>query len=324
MSERPRFIYLDIETTGLDFERDEITEVAWILDDGTERQFFIEHRASPSGWVLQNTDYSTRIKPASKVPVSAALDVLAADCMALKTPYLVGACIAFDDRFLRRANDGAWAAEAPYHYHVLDIEAVAMGATGAAFPGSLKDLRAALGIAGQNEAEHSALSDAREVKTIHDALLALRGKADAPRGLRSEAYAFMAALVRLDAWSFQRNRDGEETGPEYVSREAVCRLVQDFKTKMESALSVRGLDREAAIREVAKLIEGECYQGRAAAVVEIVLGAFGYNADRIPWRAAVRLGLAKPFEFGDYPPPPDEEDERALSPQPPSPPKENV
>ncbi|MDB5095561.1 MAG: hypothetical protein JWO85_3662, partial [Candidatus Eremiobacteraeota bacterium] len=49
-------------------------------------------------------------------------------------------------------------------------EAMAMGALGHPQPCSLKDLRAALGIAGENEAPHTALADAREVKLIWDAL----------------------------------------------------------------------------------------------------------------------------------------------------------
>ncbi len=47
---------------------------------------------------------------------------------------------------------------------------MAMGALRHDKPCKLKELRAALGIDGENPAAHTALSDAREVKLIWDAL----------------------------------------------------------------------------------------------------------------------------------------------------------
>lgn len=191
MSE-PRYLFLDLETTGLDTAVDEITEAAWILDDGTEHHFFVEHTRLPNEWVLKETDYLTRILPASKTSLYKVLFLLSRESDAERlvptsygtikgipqTTYLVGANPAFDDRFLRSAlrrsnvTDG-WGAqmtEMPYHYHLIDIEAVVMGALGLAIPPKLKECRSLLGLPGANEAPHSALSDAREVKFIWDTL----------------------------------------------------------------------------------------------------------------------------------------------------------
>lgn len=180
-----RFIFLDLETTGLDSRYDQITEAAWITEMDIARHFIVKHDRLPHDWVLENTDYLTRIAPAkNKVLLGEVCMQLVRTVSELKhaalvedgdqhaSVHVVGACPAFDDRFLRKSFQG----NVPYHYHVIDIEAMAMGALGHREPFSLKELRGALGIPGENPAAHTALADAREVKIIWDALRGLHGE----------------------------------------------------------------------------------------------------------------------------------------------------
>lgn len=165
-----RFLFLDLETTGLEAGVDQITEAAFILG-GSEFQLFVEHTRLPGEWVLKNTDYLSRIALAPKDHFEVVASVLDRICSRGSQPYLVGACPAFDDRFLR-VEYAKLGRPVPYHYHVIDVEAMAMGKLGHDEPCRLKDLRAALGISGENEAAHTALADAREAKLIFDALRA--------------------------------------------------------------------------------------------------------------------------------------------------------
>jgi oligoribonuclease (3'-5' exoribonuclease) len=163
----PAHVFFDLETTGLDSERDVITEIGYIFDD-TERHFYVPFDGFPSLWVARNTVAFEIQTPTCTL--QRALRELFKDCLELsqggsRDVYLVGACPAFDDRFLRKVFR-----EVPYHYHLIDVEAVAMGAFGWDTPKPLRHLREALCIPGANAKPHDALEDAREVKIIWDAL----------------------------------------------------------------------------------------------------------------------------------------------------------
>lgn len=163
-------IFADLETTGLDSERDDITEIAWVTQRGQRAQFYVAYIGFPSLWSARNT--AAMKERVSAVSLHYALGRFFEACLELseggtRDVHLVGACPAFDDRFLRKHFR-----ELPYHYHVIDVEAMAMGALGWTSPRSLKELRGALGIEGENESAHDALADAMEAKLIYDAIVA--------------------------------------------------------------------------------------------------------------------------------------------------------
>lgn len=130
-------IFIHLQTTGLDFTRDHITEVAWVTS-GDEKQFFTHHDARlVSPWVRDNTNYVAAQREVERVPLATALRALAADCYGPscdQMAYIVGSNVAFTDRFLRVAYLNLFLREPPYHYRLIDIETYAAGAHGVAYP----------------------------------------------------------------------------------------------------------------------------------------------------------------------------------------------
>ena len=184
-------VFVDLETTGLDSERDAITEMAWVYDftksDGgvltLENHYYARYDGFPSVWSASHTQawprdrrdgQSTQFNVSIGVPEDSLGAILAAFfeqmvvlSMAGTRPiYIAGAVPSFDDRFLRKQFR-----ELPYHYHIIDVEAQAMGVLGWPVPRSLGKLRAALGLAGENEQPHDALADALEARAIYRACL---------------------------------------------------------------------------------------------------------------------------------------------------------
>lgn len=168
-------IFLDLETTGLIAGVDQITEAAWVvvdhLGESQERQFFVEHDLLPNRWVLDETDYLTRVAPAIKTPLRDVLMQLDIDCAGREKAYMIGACPSFDDRHIRHAYRSLYGeSDPPYHHRIIDIEAMVFGAFRLSTMPSLKELRSILGIPGENDAPHTALSDAQEVRLIFESL----------------------------------------------------------------------------------------------------------------------------------------------------------
>lgn len=177
----PRYLFLDLETTGLDPHRDQVTECAWKDDAGRSFHRFVDHSVPPTQWVLDKTDYLTRIKSAAKkIPQTLFIAYLQNTCDMLKAEhggnaqvYLVGANPTFDDSFICELTAGY----RPYNYHLICIETVVLGyllgkglpvPKKERVPRTLKTLRSLVGIEGENPEPHTAQADADEVKLIWD------------------------------------------------------------------------------------------------------------------------------------------------------------
>jgi DNA polymerase III epsilon subunit-like protein len=168
-----RFVFVDTETTGLDHQRHELTEVAWIVrfEDGTEieRQYFPDHTldgADPGA--LEITQYHTRIANQTRSPASEWLVQFLDDATGA---VLVGAVPDFDARHLERAARKIGRTPT-WDHHLLDVETLALPliASGPCAPPSLARTCAALGLDHDRAQAHGALYDAQQAKRVFDAV----------------------------------------------------------------------------------------------------------------------------------------------------------
>ena len=170
-SRAPRFVFIDTEATGLDHERHELTEVAWIVrfEDGSEaeRQYFPEHTtdgATPEA--LELTRYAERIAPQTRSPASEWLTQFLEDA---DGAYLVGAVPDFDATHLARMCRKVGVTPT-WDHHLLDVETLALPliAPAADGPRSLAKTCAALGLDHDKVQAHGALYDAQQAKRVFD------------------------------------------------------------------------------------------------------------------------------------------------------------
>ena len=166
-----RFVFMDTEATGLDHERHELTEVAWIVrfEDGSEaeRQYFPQHTTDGADAdALELTHYAERIAPQPKTPMSEWLTQFLEDAT---DAVIVGAVPDFDVQHLSRACRKL-GVEPTWDHHLLDVETLALPliAEGPESPRSLAKTCAALGIEHDKDLAHGALYDAQQAKAVFD------------------------------------------------------------------------------------------------------------------------------------------------------------
>ncbi len=166
-----RFVFVDTETTGLDFQRHQLTEVSWIVrfEDGRqeERQYFPEHTLDGADEkALELTHYHERIAPQPRSPASEWLVRFLDDA---EDAVLVGAVPDFDSRHLERA--AARIERRPtWDHHLLDVETLALPliSPGPEAPRSLAKTCRALGIPHDRDQAHGALYDAQQAMRVFD------------------------------------------------------------------------------------------------------------------------------------------------------------
>lgn len=162
-------VFVDIETTGLDPERHEPWEIALINEDGEEVVWHVKpHLGIADPNALRLTDFYERLRTEGWAWDDAAF-VAGEIARITAGRHLVGAVVSFDaerlERFLRRNGQcPAW------HYHLVDVEALAAGRLGIKPPWDSDFLSASLGL-GDTPHTHKALDDARWAKAIYEAVL---------------------------------------------------------------------------------------------------------------------------------------------------------
>lgn len=194
--------FADTETTGLDPDLNPIWEVAVIPPDGPDEgehvwqvkvpELVLVSDSDPaperpyiSPWVVENTGFASRYDRGQALTPKQSIYRFAG---LVEGRHLVGAVPSFDEERLRamyRQFVKPGATRFPWHYHLIDVEALAVGWLSAArnawtayegfepsLPWKSDDLSAALGIGPPAPGErHTALADARWAKAIYEAVL---------------------------------------------------------------------------------------------------------------------------------------------------------
>lgn len=193
-------VFLDTETTGLDPDRHEMWEIGCIVVDHRDKSYdgewrwqlqpnlamadptrlrigrFYEReelwRSRTSAVILASPWWNEEKR---KVPYpsegTTPADVAERLARILDGAYLVGAVPSFDAAFLapflrRHGQAPCW------HYHLVDVEALAAGKAQTEPPWNSNDLSSWVGVEPDLFDRHTALGDARWAKAIYEAVLA--------------------------------------------------------------------------------------------------------------------------------------------------------
>jgi hypothetical protein len=180
-----KLVFLDTETTGLDPDRHQIWDLAFIRDDVEHEYRFEPDLTKADPMALKIGRYYERTLEldwkwngrAERVP-----DTAAEIARLLYGRHIVGAVPSFDDGFLKRFMLANGQAVSTWHYHLIDVEALAVGFLanreshdeGAPMPSpswKSDELSNALGVDPDEFDRHTALGDARWVKSQYEAVM---------------------------------------------------------------------------------------------------------------------------------------------------------
>lgn len=172
-------VVVDTETTGLDPDRHEVCEVAWLRvgTPGSGAGLFVPPHsligADPEA--LRINGYAKRL---ASLPVDASYATTRFLHGALSGNTLAGSSPAFDAAFLAGLFRRAGLDPRPWHHRLLDLSAYAAGVLGldpAALPG-LSDVCERLGVP-RPEPKHTALADAADTVACFELLFRMKGVA---------------------------------------------------------------------------------------------------------------------------------------------------
>lgn len=168
--------FVDTETLGLDADVHPVWEIGLILPDGveytwqvkvTDRELSLAHpRALEIGRFAERYNKTDEPRPRSWIARSL-VEIIEPGL------HLAGAVVSFDEERLRRL---LWAEgyTPPWHYHLVDVEALGAGALGIPPPWSSAELSMGLGVDPDAFERHTALGDARWAKALYVAALSGR------------------------------------------------------------------------------------------------------------------------------------------------------
>ncbi len=179
--------FIDTETTGLDPDRHEVWEVAAIVD-GEEWAWFLPvfDLGAADARALDIGGFRERY-PKMNGHVTLMADFVRQFSNLTWGRHLCGAVVSFDEERLRRLLRANGACPG-WHYHLIDVEAMAVGYLRARFemgdhnalpdggtlPWKSVDLSRAIGVEPNDFEAHTALGDARWVKAMYEAMMGIQ------------------------------------------------------------------------------------------------------------------------------------------------------
>lgn len=188
--------FVDCETTGLHPDQHHIWEVALITPDGAEHvwQFPVDEMSADPFALNIGRYWDRRWSADNDVPVldaiynaherrsrrknfpdqGRAVAPSVTWCRHFRELtaglHLAGAVVSFDEERLRRLLHRNGVLHR-WHYHVVDVEALAAGKLGIEPPWRSDDLSAALGVTISEEDRHTALGDAKWALRVYNAVM---------------------------------------------------------------------------------------------------------------------------------------------------------
>jgi hypothetical protein len=173
----PDLVFVDLETTGLNYRTQEPTELAWAVNDGEVKSLRVPHigvTADPKA--LEVSRYHER---------DLGNPLLWATAEQLRDVYdnvfigktLVGANVRFDSRMLERVF-GFESPDEPWHYRIFEFASWASGVLGADRPlgmAALFDRMTQLGFV-IPKPDHSAAGDVKSMQTMYYKLVNLAAR----------------------------------------------------------------------------------------------------------------------------------------------------
>lgn len=179
--------FVDTETLGLHPDRHAIWEVALVLYDPDADEVTDCHEWQPT---LTDEELAQgdpigmeigrfaqrRLKPEGQTPK---YDMVREFIELTDGAHLAGAVVSFDEERLRRLADRLYLRHC-WHYHLIDVEAVAVGALAArgvapSLPWKSDALGEALGVGIDEEDRHTAMGDAMWALQMYRAAVAAEG-----------------------------------------------------------------------------------------------------------------------------------------------------
>jgi hypothetical protein len=232
-------VAIDTETTGLDRRAREVWDVGLVRrePDGSEREWGAVvgegldlFGADPEALqVGRFYDRHPEHGGTNDLPVLPEELVACEVARRLEGAHLVGAVPSFEDtglfRLLDRYNLIPEDGSTPWHYHLVDVEALAAGALGLQPPWDSGELSRALGVEPAQFERHSALGDARWALALYDAVMG------DPVGAATQHHWKRAALRNL-----RRRYELERLALAYLDADGSHAAHQEAETALREAL----------------------------------------------------------------------------------------